>query len=217
MNAKAKQGHDNMVLALADAIRSCDVECTADLKQVPSHRYTQRRGDLYLTGLKLAKTGYPVIADVSICHPVSGEGQWKDNAILNTVRNKLNKHQTDYAGQGIHFVAWVANSFGVLHEDLLRTLWLVAAQTREDSHNRGETSALSPAARDYSQSIFARLRARASFAVARHTAMRLDTYAPWPTRVYGHTAYVPTDPHFAASYANVLTGIPIAPSFSTGG
>ena len=76
-----------------------------------------------------------------------------------------------------------------------------------------------PAARnfDYRQKILARLRARASVAVARYTAMRLDTYVPLPARVYAQQSYVPSDLNFTWAFAEVLTGIPIAPSFSNGG
>ena len=110
----------------------------------------------------------------------------------------------------------IATTYGVLHEDFLRTLWLVADKTREHCHTVGEVRE-GPAARDYRRNIFTRLRARASVAVARHTAMRLDAQVPLPATAFAHRSYVSSDPNFTGSYANVLTGPPLMPSFFTGG
>ena len=120
----------------------------------------------------------PPPGDVSICHPVTGAGgEWKDKVMTGRAQVKIQKHQGAYASNAnpAHFTPLIATTYGVLHEDFLRTLWLVADKTLEHCHTVGEVRE-GPAARDYRRNIFTRLRARALAAVARQTAMRLDAH-----------------------------------------
>ena len=219
LGPKATRGHDWVARSIADAITACDQTCKFVPRDVPSHRHSRQKADLYLSELLLGREQRPVVADISICHPVTGtDGEWKDNVMMVRARDKIRKHQGPYAidTSRAHFAPLIATTYGVLHEDFLRTLWLVADKTREHCHTVGEVRE-GPAARDYRRNIFTRLRARASVAVARHTAMRLDAQVPLPATAFAHRSYVSSDPNFTGSYANVLTGPPLMPSFFTGG
>ena len=131
-------------------------------RDVPSHRHSRQKADLYLSELLLGREQHPVVADVSICHPVTGtDGEWKDNVMTVRARDKIRKHQGAYAidTNPAHFAPLIATTYGVLHEDFLRTLWLVADKTREHCHTVGEVRE-GPAASNYSRNIFTRLLAR---------------------------------------------------------
>ena len=168
----------------------------------------------------LAKSNLPVVADLSICHPFSGDGQWKRDAAQVSVKEKIKKHSESYAtrtDQPAHFTPLVATTYGRLEDDFLRLLWLVGAKATEDGRSVGKIREYA-AIKDYRQQMFARLCARASIAIARYTTARLSLLIPFPPSTYMHRAYVPSDLGFTRSYVNVLTGIPIVPSFqSTGG
>jgi len=73
LRAKTKIAHDRMLLGLADSFRSCDVACTMDLTQVPPHQHCCRQGDMFFPDQLLAKSNLPIVADLSICHPFSGD------------------------------------------------------------------------------------------------------------------------------------------------
>ena len=187
-------------------------------RDVPSHRHSRQKADLYLCELLLGREQRPVVADISICHPVTGtDGEWKDNVMMVRAREKIRKHQGAYATDAnpAHFALLIATTYGVLHEDFLRTLWLVADKTLEHCHTVGEVRE-GPAARDYRWNIFTRLRARASAAVARQTAMCLDAHVPLPATAFAHRSYVSSDPNFTGSYVSILTGPAVMPSFFTG-
>ena len=168
----------------------------------------------------LAPSKLPLVADLSICHTFSGDGQWKRDAAQVRVKEKIKKLSASYAAhtdQQAHFTPLVATTYGRLEDDFLRLLWLIRTRATEDGHSVGEIREYA-AIKDYRQQMFARLCARASIAIARYTTARLSSLIQFPPSTYMHRAYVPSDPGFTRSYANVLTGIPIVPSFqSTGG
>ena len=168
---------------------------------------------MFFPGHLLAKSNLPVVADLFICHPFPGDGQWKRDAAQVRVKEKIKKHSASYAAhtdQQAHFTPLVATTYGRLKDDFFRLLWLIGTRATEDGRSVGEIREYA-AIKDYRQQMFARLCARASIAIARYTTARLSSLIPFPPSTYMHRAYVPRDLGFMRSYVNVL--VPYQASF----
>ena len=177
-----------MLLGMADSFRSCDVACTTDLKQVSTHQHRRRQGDMFFPDQLLAKSNLPVVADLSICHPFPGDGQWRRDAAQVRVKEKIKKHSASYAtntDQQAHFTLLVATTYGRLEDDFLRLLWLIGAKATEDGRSVGEIREYA-AIKDYRQQIFARLCAQASITIARYTTARVSSLIPSPPSTSVH-------------------------------
>ena len=77
-----------------------------------------------------------------------------------------------YSSIGLSFVPLVASTFGALHEDFLRFLWLLSQPDQDHDLAVGEIREAGPST-PLRQLLFAKLRARASLAAAYAAAMRL--------------------------------------------
>ena len=133
----------------------------------------------------------------------------------------MKKHSASYAAhtdQQAHFTPLVSTTYQwKAQDDFVRLLWLIRTRATEDGRSVGEIREYA-AIKHYRQQMFARLCARASITIARYTTARLSSLILFlPNNTYMHRAYVPSDPGFTRSYANVLTGIPIVPSFQSTG
>ena len=126
--------------------------------------------------------------------------------------SKNTKYKDYYSSLGAVFVPLVVSTFGVMHDDFVRLLWILARPARDDSLAVGEVR---EAGRDAPrrQLIFHKLRARIAVAAAYAAAMRLDGTPLEPAYLSSVANYVPDDPAFALDVAldNGLCGGPIGP------
>jgi hypothetical protein len=124
------------------------------------------------------------------------------------VSAKTSKHHSFYAALGCQFVPLVASTFGVLHEDFVRFLWLISRPNSDHNLAVGEIREAGPSS-SLHHLLFAKLRARMSVAAAYAAAMRLLAI-PLDRGTLPPTArYTPDDPSFA--HATTLTGMPLGP------
>ena len=114
---------------------------------------------------------------------------------------------------GITFIPLVASTFGVLHDDFLRFLWILSEPDRDYDLAVGEVRDAGPST-PLRNLLFTKLRARASVAAAYAAAMRLLAIpldrAPLPSSAH----YVPDDSTF--THETALAGVPIG-AFSVDG
>ena len=102
----------------------------------------------------------------------------------------------------------VASTFGVLHADLARFLWLLAGPERDPTLAVGEVREAGPQA-SRQHLFFYKLHARMAVMAARAAAQRLDGLAYAPGRLPFAMDHVPTDPAFA--YVDSLAPLHIGP------
>ena len=102
----------------------------------------------------------------------------------------------------------MASTFGVLHEDFLRFLWLLSHSDSDHDLAVGEIREAGPST-PLRQLLFAKLRARASVATAYAAAMRLLAIPLDRRPLPSSASYVPDDPSF--THDTVLSGLPLGP------
>ena len=85
-----------------------------------------------------------LVGDFTMCHPRFGssqahkEGEWRLDAMDLAIKGKNNKHLKGYNIKNRAFVALVSDTYGVLSDDLVRFLWLLAHRAAEKSdHDHG--------------------------------------------------------------------------------
>ena len=209
------RGHDRVVHSIVDAARSCGTPCTSQPPLVPHHPHSRKHGDIYFEARILE--GRSVVADVTIVHPVMGNptsagaapvGTWQPRVLAARASAKLSKHKSFYSSIGLSFVPLVASTFGVLHEDFLRFLWLLSEPDSDHDLAVGEIREAGPST-PLRQLLFAKLRARASVAAAYAAAMRLLAIPLDRRPLPSSASYVPDDPSF--THDTVLSGLPIGP------
>jgi len=218
-----KRGHNHVVNSLVDAARSAGTPCTAQPKRVPTHPHSNKQGDL-LAELD-SGTGKHIVADVTVCHPVVGSpvssssvvGTWQARAMQNRYNKKLSKHGRWYGIRGLSFVPLVASTFGVLHADFVRFLWVLSRPVRETGLAVGEVREAGPSA-SQRYLLFAKLHARMAVASAVAAAMRLDGVASMPGQYVAAERWIPSDPNFASQGSLVADVIgPVAWDSASGG
>ncbi len=103
-----------------------------------------------------------IIGDLSICHPVSGRpsgvtplGTWMGTTMQSRFSAKSKKHRAAYEAQLLHFVPLIVSTFGVLHEDFLRLLWILTSESRGSGLAVGEVREAGPGA-GHRQMLFAK-------------------------------------------------------------
>lgn len=140
------RAHNNVV----DALGWCllDTMCNFSTKPsgIPKHDPKKSKsdrikenslGDVFIQEKFGAFNG--LVADFNMCHPrfgssqVRGEGEWRCNAMQTAIKAKNDKHLSEYNKQNRAFVALVADTYGVLSDDLVRFLWLIAHKAAEKS------------------------------------------------------------------------------------
>mmetsp|Transcript_36345 Transcript_36345/g.91401 ORF Transcript_36345/g.91401 Transcript_36345/m.91401 type:complete len:159 (-) Transcript_36345:8-484(-) len=136
-------------------------------------------------------------------------GTWLPNNLTERYAAKMRKHGQAYRDIQRRFIPLIVSSYGVLHPDFLRLLWVIAAQ-RDTDLDVGEVR--EKAVGDPRHLILYKLRSRVAVAAARATASRLLGSAggvffrppPHPRR-----AYEPSDPTFTSPVGASLTGLSI--------
>lgn len=211
----ATRSHDRLVHSLVDALRSFGTACTAQPSQIPTHGHSNKHGDIFFEPKLLS--GRSVVVDVAVAHPVTGNprspnspavGKWQPETLSQRFSSKKSKHNSYYLAIGCTFVPLVVSTFGVMHEDFVRFLWLVSRPSQDSSLAVGEVREAGPSA-SLRQLLFAKLRARVAVAAAYAAAMRLLA-VPLDRGTLPPTAnYVPDDPTF--THDSALAGLPIGP------
>ena len=135
-------------------------------------------------------------------------GTWQPRALATRASAKLSKHKTFYSSISLAFVPLVASTFGVLHEDFLRFLWVLSQPDRDHDFAVGEIREAG-ASTPLRQLLFAKLRARASVAAAYAAAMLLLAIPLDRRPLPSSASYVPDDPSF--THDTVNSGLPIGP------
>ena len=110
--------------------------CIRD-RAVPTHLHSRKQGDILFESV--LANGQHVVADVTVCHPVLGSpqspsgvvGSWQTQAMGARYNRKLLRHRDYYKARCLEFVPLVVSTFGVLHADFARLLWLLASPTRD--------------------------------------------------------------------------------------
>jgi hypothetical protein len=214
VRASSTRGHDLIVNSVVDLSKTCGVPCSANRRTVPSHKHSNHRGDL-ISAIKVSTRFSDIIGDVTMCHPALGNpsnpthiiGTWHKDALSQRFAAKRSKHQKGYENQDLLFLPLVISTFGVLHPDFLRLLWILADKSSQAT-DVGEirTGSIYQTPR---QLIFHKLHARVSIAAAKATVMRIlgisgSVYYMPPT-----LSYEPSDPSLLLPTS--VTGIPIGP------
>ena len=105
-------------------------------------------------------------------------GTWKPRALHERSSSKNTKYRDYYSQIGCTFVPLVVSTFGVMHDDFVRLLWLLAhppsVTTLSQSASRIREAGSSAPLRHL---LFAKLRARVAVAAAYAAAMHLDCIA----------------------------------------
>lgn len=203
-----------MVLSLVDAARTLGTSCTSQPKAVPTHQHSRKQGDILFESV--LANGQHVVADVTVCHPVLGSpqspngtlGTWQKHTMGARYTHKLHKHREYYRARCLEFVPLVASTFGVLHADFARFLWLLASPERDPTLAVGEVREAGPQA-SRRHLFFYKLHSRMAVMAARAAAQRLDGLAYAPGRLPYTADHVPTDPAFA--YTDSLAPLHIGP------
>jgi hypothetical protein len=212
------RGHDLIVNSVVDLSKSCGVPCSANRRTVPSHTHTNHRGDL-IFAIKATSRFSDIIGDVTMCHPALGNpsdpshiGTWQGDALTQRFSAKRSKHQKAYENQDLLFLPLVISTFGVLHPDFLRLLWILADKA-SSATDVGEvrTGSIYQTPR---QLIFHKLHARVSIAAAKATVMRALGISGTVYYVPPTVSYEPSDPSLLLPTS--VTGIPIGPFLSSG-
>jgi hypothetical protein len=197
----AIKGHDAVLEGIIDAARSIGVGSTTHSRQVPTHHHSKKKGDV-IFDIKL-KSDMRIIGDLSICHPVSGRpsgvtplGTWMGTTMQSRFSAKSKKHRAAYEAQLLHFVPLIVSTFGVLHEDFLRLLWILTSESRGSGLAVGEVREAGPGA-GHRQMLFAKMRARVAVLVAKSAAMRFAGYSVVPSRIQSCHSHIPTDLMFS--------------------
>ena len=219
VRASSTRGHDLIVNSLVDLSKTCGVPCSANRRTVPSHKHTNHRGDV-IFAIEAPSKFTEIIGDVTMCHPVLGNpsdpshivGTWQGEALAQRFSAKRSKHQKAYENQDLLFLPLVISTFGVLHPDFLRLLWILAGKA-SNATDVGEvrTGSIYQTPR---QLIFHKLHARVSIAAAKATVMRALGISGSVYYVPPTTSYEPSDP--ALLLPTSVTGIPIGPFFTAG-
>jgi hypothetical protein len=125
--------HTRLADAVADLARKSGVPYTD--KNVPTHLTTFKVGDALLN---LSSDSRKLVVDYTLCHPVVGTrdsaGIWSDRALVHKAREKCNHHRRHYAVLGFAFAPCAATTYGQLHVDLLRLLYIFAMKRAEAMH-----------------------------------------------------------------------------------
>ena len=211
LRATAIRGHDAVVHNLIDIARSLGISCGPGPGAVPSHS-GQKRADVSLD-IRVPGEGEQIIGDVSVRHPVQGVsrdagtvGKWLPSALSQRYSAKELKHGKQYRGMGLCFLPLVVSSFGVLQDDFLRLLWILAGKCDVDDYDSGEVR--ERALDSPRHHFFFKLRSRVAMGAARAASMRLVGvpgpvhYQRAPLRFYD-----PSDPSFMLPSA--LCGMPL--------
>ena len=165
-----KAAHDHLDDCVRDLARPAHVNYTNEKELVPSHADSNKKGDALTT---LSRDAWPQVLDFTLVHPCSGSGVWDSNALQNSVNRKMDKHNGAYFGLGFTFVACAVTTFGVLHQEFLRLLYILARRQAEVivSYHRPDADFA-----DMLGMCFAANRAKVGAAVARGMAMRALSY-----------------------------------------
>ena len=170
-----------------------------------------KRADVCID-IGVPQRGEQIIGDVSVRHPVQGVtrgsgtvGTWLPNALNVRYRAKMTKHGAAYDLMSLCFVPLVVSSFGVLHDDFLRLLWVLAGRIDDEL----EVGEVRDRAYDTPRHhLFFKLRSRMAIGAARAASMRLvgipgAVHYTRPPRQF----YDPSDPTFGLNTA--LNGMPL--------
>lgn len=107
--------------------------------------------------------------------------------------HKKSKHTKGYAYDKLRFVPLVVSTFGVLHEDFMRLLWLTTSASRGSGLAVGEVREQGFGA-GTRKLLFAKLRSRVSVLAARTFAMRYEGFCGVFPRLFPSYNYEPSDP-----------------------
>jgi hypothetical protein len=120
---------------------------------------------------------------------------------------KRSKHEKGYENQDLLFLPLVISTFGVLHPDFLRLLWILAGKASHVT-DVGEvrTGSIYQTPR---QLIFHKLHARVSIAAAKATTMRILGISGSVHYMPPTLSYEPSDPSLLLPTS--VNGIPIGP------
>jgi hypothetical protein len=218
VRASSTRGHDLIVNSVVDLSKTCGVPCSANRHTVPSHKHTNHRGDL-IFAIKVSTRFSDIICDVTMCHPALGNpsdsthiGTWQGNALSQRFSAKRSKHQQAYENQDLLFLPLVVSTFGVLHPDFLRLLWILADKASHTT-DVGEvrTGSIYQTPR---QLVFHKLHARVSIAAAKATVMCILGISGSVHYVPPTVSYEPSDPSLLLPTS--VTCISIRPFFSAG-
>jgi hypothetical protein len=126
-----------------------------------------------------------IVADVTISHPCRGAmtsatnryGSWSDDVLEVRYREKRGKYDQAYTSLRCLFVPLVASTYGVLHSEFLRLLWVLSDVTLDPSSSAplqiGEVRHGKPGRALSRHGLFAKLRARVCSAIAFASAGRI--------------------------------------------
>lgn len=125
--------HTRLGEAVSELARKAGVPYTD--KNVPKHLTNNKVGDALLN---LSSGSRKLVVDYSVCHPVLGtldsQGTWNDRALATKATSKCRAHRGPYAVLGFAFAPCVATTYGQLHVDLLRLLYIFARRRAEAIH-----------------------------------------------------------------------------------
>ena len=203
IGAVATKGHDIVVNSLVDISRSCGIHSH---NKPPSHRVCKHVGDMLIDRRVGMRSN--IVGDVSITHPVGGSptspsqahtiGLWHVPSRIDVRYNaKKSKHFQPYSSLDILFLPLVASTYGVLHPDFLRLLWMIAEKATSPADTGEIRGAQTPEDQaSLRKCLFFKAKARVSCTVARAAAGRIMGYVGTGSNFpYSHS-YYPTDPDF---------------------
>jgi hypothetical protein len=118
-----KGAHDHIEDEFMAASRPAHIQCTNNKAIVPKHADSNKQGDVLIT-LSLAPR--PFVLDLSVPHPYSDSGDYKDTAIRDKYTSKVRHHGQAYESQGYFFLPAVGSTYGRLHDDFVRLQFIIA-------------------------------------------------------------------------------------------
>jgi hypothetical protein len=210
----AIRGHDLVVHSLEDIARTTGLSCSSNTRTVPTHRNTNHRGDI-IFGIA-GRLFSDMVGDVSIAHMAVGNpsditqgtiGTWKASALTQRFSSKRKKHQEAYSNQDLLFLPLVVSTYGVLHQDFLRLLWIIADKSARPT-NIGEVRT-GPICQTPRMIAFHKFVARISIAAAKAAVMRMLGISGSVHYVSPTSTHCPSDPTLLLHSS--VAGTPIGP------
>ena len=125
--------HRSVASAFADIAKKSGIPFTD--KSIPSHLTTNKVGDALC---QPSPDNRQLILDYTVVHPRLGTsnaaGQWNPLALDNAVRDKWNRHDSQYAVMGFAFAPCALTTYGHIHAHVLRLLYIFAKKRAEMVH-----------------------------------------------------------------------------------
>jgi hypothetical protein len=136
----------------------------------------KRQGDAYLLlpndGLTGPSQRVEVVIDFKIVHPrVARDGAWKSDALARAAHSKRQFHEAAYRGMNIVFAPAVASTYGHLHHEFVRLLFLMASRQAKNILTFDSPDAVL-SFKQLRGMCFNRFKSAVSFAVAKGMVMR---------------------------------------------